>query len=279
MIIIADLTPPLTREEWVVAAGCLMISLLTATTAGVFGGRAGFAAQRFPKDAPSSNLWLAIFTGLFGQLILPGLLVAPLLAPLAKPPSAHQTAVLFLASSFMGFAVLVIAHQMLRPRWQLSRSISRAISPAAIGAAAIIPLVVALNLLVQEGGAMFHLQSPAGHELLNAFNDETSSRIDRWCVVLSAVIGAPLFEELLFRGYLQTALRRLTGGPWIAIILTAALFGLAHLSAWMFAPLFLLAIGLGYVYERTANLYATMLIHASFNLLMIGLDVVLLSHR
>ena len=276
---IADLTPPLTRQEWIIAAGALLIGFCVAAAAGLFDGRATFSPERLPENAPSSNLWLGFFVGLFGQLILPGLLVAPMLAPLAKPPSAHQTAMLFLASSFLGFATLFNAHQLLRPRWRISRSISNAIVPALVGAAAIIPLVIGLNLLVQEVGSILHLRSPAGHELLNAFNDESSSKLDRWCVVLSAVVGAPLFEEMLFRGYLQTALRRLTGGPWPAIILTGGLFALAHFSAWMFAPLFLLAVGLGYVYERTANLYATIFIHASFNLLMIGLDVLLLSHH
>ena len=48
------------------------------------------------------------------------------------------------------------------------------------------------------------------------------------------LLVAPVIEELFFRGVVQAGLRAradLWGRPWIAIAVTAACFGLAHLSA------------------------------------------------
>ena len=55
---------------------------------------------------------------------------------------------------------------------------------------------------------------------------------DLWSVLLvglTAVILAPVLEELLFRGLLLSGLSPLVG-PWTAILLTGTLFGLAHTS-------------------------------------------------
>ncbi|HTV48454.1 MAG TPA: type II CAAX endopeptidase family protein [Phycisphaerae bacterium] len=58
---------------------------------------------------------------------------------------------------------------------------------------------------------------------------------------------------------------------WSAILVTATLFAAVHLTiaggaiAWM-APLFLLGVGLGYVYERTGNIFTDITLHACFNM-------------
>ena len=78
------------------------------------------------------------------------------------------------------------------------------------------------------------------------------------------MIVAPLFEEFLFRGHLQTLLSRVTRMPWVSVIVTSILFALVHhWSIWL--PIFVLSIGFGYVYERTGNLWVTVLMHAMFN--------------
>jgi membrane protease YdiL (CAAX protease family) len=52
---------------------------------------------------------------------------------------------------------------------------------------------------------------------------------------------------------------------WTAVAVTAALFALIHLEPAFMLPLFVLAIALGYVYERTGNLWACIFIHSLFN--------------
>ena len=58
-----------------------------------------------------------------------------------------------------------------------------------------------------------------------------------------------------------------TPGPaarWVAILLSAALFAALH-EPWSIPLIFLLAVALGYLYERTGNLWAAVLAHFGFN--------------
>ena len=51
---------------------------------------------------------------------------------------------------------------------------------------------------------------------------------------------------------------------WLAVIVTSALFALLH-PLWSSPIIFLLALGLGYAYERTGNLWVSIGMHAAFN--------------
>jgi hypothetical protein len=98
----------------------------------------------------------------------------------------------------------------------------------------------------------------------------------RWGLAVVAIVGAPVYEELIFRGMLQTALQqsRIVPYRWPAIIFTAAGFAVIHGPPYQTWPgLFVLALGLGYVYERTGSLWYPMVIHALFNALNVLLVV------
>jgi membrane protease YdiL (CAAX protease family) len=114
--------------------------------------------------------------------------------------------------------------------------------------------------------------------------------LDTW---LTAVLIAPVVEEILFRSIIQGWLQRtgpaaredaaslITGQPGSvtgegpckprpvhipAILTTAVLFGLAHYSQGP-APisLFVLSLGLGYLYQRTGSLIACIVMHMLLN--------------
>lgn len=88
------------------------------------------------------------------------------------------------------------------------------------------------------------------------------------------------FEEFLFRGALQTRLRRVMSAPW-ALTIQAVLFGLWHLRANtqmmdgnLLAGLAVCLISqavsgfvYGYVYQRTRNLIAPSVVHVAMNVL------------
>ena len=84
------------------------------------------------------------------------------------------------------------------------------------------------------------------------------------CLILSAVIIAPLKEELIFRVMLQDGLARRMGSP-LAIGITSILFCAVHGFPDSLA-LVPLAVILGYVYDRRQSVLAIVLIHALFNL-------------
>jgi len=92
------------------------------------------------------------------------------------------------------------------------------------------------------------------------------STVWKSAIVASAVILAPLFEEVFFRGLMQSLLRSLIRSPWAAIVVTSALFAGVHWPYVKDMPaLFALAIALGYNYERCGRLGPSILMHALFN--------------
>jgi hypothetical protein len=90
---------------------------------------------------------------------------------------------------------------------------------------------------------------------------------------LTAAIAAPIFEEILFRGFLLPSLTRYTPVGW-AIALSALIFAAAHLSLSEVLPLTLLGAVLGFVYTRSRSLISPMVLHSAWNsATMLGLFI------
>ena len=94
-----------------------------------------------------------------------------------------------------------------------------------------------------------------------------------WVLLFLVIFLLPFFEELAFRGLIQSWLRAHLPRGW-ALVLTAVLFGLAHEPWIMKFPVFLLGLFFGYARERTGSLWASWTAHVLHN----GLAVVLVSH-
>ena len=89
---------------------------------------------------------------------------------------------------------------------------------------------------------------------------------------LLAIVVAPFAEEFVFRGFVFNALRRYLPVP-AAMVLSAALFGLAHADMSAFAPLWAGGIVLAWVYWRSGSLTCSMIAHATFNTVQVVLIV------
>ena len=90
-----------------------------------------------------------------------------------------------------------------------------------------------------------------------------------WLIVaiFTAVVLAPLAEELLFRGLVQSMFRRYFNHPWWAILATSVLFAAVHYTQPKdLLALFVLSVVIGYNYERTGRLLSPILIHGLFNM-------------
>jgi membrane protease YdiL (CAAX protease family) len=87
---------------------------------------------------------------------------------------------------------------------------------------------------------------------------------DRLPMILMAVAVAPVAEEVIFRGYLHGVLRKYAG-RWISLLVTSLIFAAMHGHLPALVPLFLLAVALVLVYEKTGSLWAPILMHATFN--------------
>jgi membrane protease YdiL (CAAX protease family) len=82
---------------------------------------------------------------------------------------------------------------------------------------------------------------------------------------VGAAVVSPLAEEVFFRGMLQTLLLSFLRSRWLAIVVTSLLFALPHEPLYALPALFVLAIFLGYAYERSGCLWPPILMHVLFN--------------
>lgn len=93
------------------------------------------------------------------------------------------------------------------------------------------------------------------------------------CVLIIVIILAPLKEEFLFRGLLQSWLKQKFHHRTAAIALASVIFALFHFASSqelsnivLFCALFLVSCGLGFVFEKERSLWAPIAMHAGFNL-------------
>jgi membrane protease YdiL (CAAX protease family) len=131
-----------------------------------------------------------------------------------------------------------------------------------------------LTLCVSIVG-QFVLYKMVGHaQLAEVFPSDPSS-------LLFQAIAPGLGEETLFRGFFQTSLNRTL--PGLGTVITAVVFGLAHLTNGFPLPLLLtvggitvlIGYGLGIAYERSENLVATIVAHNVLNLVNCGIAALL----
>ena len=85
---------------------------------------------------------------------------------------------------------------------------------------------------------------------------------------LMVVIGAPIVEELLFRGFLFSQLKTTKLGINGSIILTSLIWTSIHLQYDLFLliPIFLIGLLLGYLMHKYNSLYLVIIVHAVHNL-------------
>lgn len=120
----------------------------------------------------------------------------------------------------------------------------------------IVALISALNQLVWQG--------KGGSNPILPIALENRDGLAIALFVVTAAIAAPIFEEILFRGFLMASLTRYLPA-WGAIVVSSLIFALAHLSLSEVLPLTALGIMLGLVYMRTRNLLTSMLLHSLWN--------------
>jgi uncharacterized protein len=103
-------------------------------------------------------------------------------------------------------------------------------------------------------------------EISQRATDLTNTAPGGWVVllVLVVVVGAPIVEEIVYRGAVQTHLQR-TAGTAVALIGTAVLFAAIHMSLIEFPGLFAFALVLGYARLRSDTLGMPIVTHMAFN--------------
>ena len=114
--------------------------------------------------------------------------------------------------------------------WPHPKDVGLGLAGAVVGR--FLPLIVLITIVVAGRG--FGTPSGASPEILGT----TPSGTAAWVVVVSlAVVGAPIIEELFFRGLLQGEFTRRVG-PVPALFITALIFSFSHvINEGPFAPI------------------------------------------
>jgi membrane protease YdiL (CAAX protease family) len=200
----------------------------------------------------------------------------------------------------------------------LPRDVPKGLVRGALGILVVLPWVFWLMLAMAAIQQRYFPRAPTEHEIFKIWREPTTTATFRIVSMILAVVVAPLAEESLFRGLVQTVLcgvflgRPLLGqdesppppaflpreteeggapvleyetppmvrprvvperrlvipaglARWLAIIVTSLIFAGIHQPAFIRPPIFLLSLGLGYVYERTGNLWSSIFMHMLFN--------------
>jgi hypothetical protein len=177
--------------------------------------------------------------------------------------------ILLATLSFQGVTWLLIPvflrqHQM---RWRDAFGFKKSNLPRALALAVAVLIVILPIALLLENLSAIALEK-AGWKLEEQAAVKLFTDAKLWptgiYLGVFAVIIAPVAEEFIFRGMLFPFVKQL-GFPKLAWLGVSFLFALIHADAAIFVPLFVLALALTWLYEKTDNLLAPIFAHSLFN--------------
>lgn len=148
--------------------------------------------------------------------------------------------------------------------WLPRRRVMREVIMGLGGYLAILPIFFAVLIFLTTVAGFFHYEPPA-HPLVTVFLEEEKK--SPWLIAYSLFLAgvlAPIFEEIFFRGFCYTLFKKRWGMGW-GMVLSAAFFALIHQNSFAFWPIFILGIGMAYLYEKRRTLLASMILHITHN--------------
>ena len=210
--------------------------------------------------------WQVLIVGFFfiGQFVLPFLLGFSGLNPVNYSLRFKALYVLFtyMLMSIGGITVLYLSIKSFLPLpkdWFRFKWTSNWFLWGFGGYLIALPSVLLISLINQQ-----IWQGQGGSNPLLFLALQAQDKVALAIFFITASIAAPVFEEIMFRGFLLPSLTRYLP-VWSAIIISGFIFAIAHLSLSEVLPLATLGIILGFVYTRSRNLLAPMLLHGLWN--------------
>jgi membrane protease YdiL (CAAX protease family) len=205
-----------------------------------------------PKPYPSISQSIGItFIVIFGMLLFAPIMF---LGDLIGPDTA-----LFI---YYVFAVGV-------PFWVVytirNRNSEKIVFNVEMGSTKIVLLIILTTIAIQNAITMPLMELiPMPDSIKEMFNNMFGNPRNIFSI-LTIVVAAPIFEELIFRGIILDGLLK-RYSPVKAIIVSSALFGAVHLNPWQFVGAFILGIFIGWIYYKTKSITLAIAIHAFNNL-------------
>jgi membrane protease YdiL (CAAX protease family) len=295
-------------RQMVLIAGGLGIAAVLSVVAGVFRSRSVLGPQRVWAGETVLPIGLSALVGVIVWIGLQILYVGSVQAQFArahpgmafdleKNLTGHDYAFLSTVPFVAGFCALLVMDRVLGAWHAIGLSLRKlpaALVKGGVGFLIVFPLLLAAGAVLEWLYNAVGYQHPNSHVLLAAMKD-VKDPLTRALLILGACVAAPVFEEYLFRGHIQTFLARVLepkptprsvvvaeegtvlsyaalplehdrsgSRVWLAILITSFFFAVVH-AMWMAPLIFLLSLCLGYAYERTGNMWVSIVIHALFN--------------
>ena len=251
---------------WMAAWTLAALAVVAIGSRGGWLRASGYLGRR-DDDAFAWTGWFGVGIGLY---ILQGLGAGVAIA--AAGPGAGPLAVTSAASLGGGAGVAAGLAAVMIARPGLSdagfRFAPRDLWVGALVCLAALPLVTVAGFAGQAVGEL--AGAPAqelSHNTLRLLRNGTTPGVYA-LTALAVVVAAPIGEEILFRGFLQTSLRRVGLGPVGGVAAASLFFVSVHatvVDAAMLPALFALSLVLGLAFERTGRLGTVIVAHACFN--------------
>ncbi|KJJ84466.1 Abortive infection protein [Candidatus Omnitrophus magneticus] len=137
---------------------------------------------------------------------------------------------------------------------------------AVVGYLALIPIVLVIMSVTFFAVKWLQYEPPV-QPIVELFLLEKQTSV-LWISAIFAAIFGPLAEEIFFRAFLYSAVKRVTGALG-AIIITSFIFSVLHIHIVGFLPIFVLGFLLSYLYEKTGSLVSSITVHIIHNLAML----------
>jgi hypothetical protein len=225
------------------------------------------------RDESPDHVWRVRDISYFAMTFIALTVVSALVTPLLPIGGPGGTAALALLQTLVIEAGLVaMIYVLVRRIYRLDVVREMRWNTAyPIGNGSLVVLGMGLAFAVMVAATLFPPSNPPIEQLINSPE----------AIVMFAAYGvlvAPAAEEFIFRGFLFRVFETL-GGPAVAVRATALLFGLLHVpqlwGSWAgMAVIFLVGFALSEIRRRTNSLVPSMIVHFSYNSLILRAGVV-----
>ena len=211
-----------------------------------------------------SACYVGLFLGMQVLLVLPLSLTAAVLEEMGSGAQAEQLYNL-LYDNLMAFsalsgvltlAVVLLFYLIRRKPYSEALWLRRVDRPTLFTGAALAPgLYVVVSLML----------SALPESWMENYN-EASADIGSGTLmgVVAVALVAPVVEEVIFRGLIMTRLSRVMPG-WLAIVLSAAVFGACHGELVWFCYAFVLGVVFARIDLQAGSIWPSILAHIAFN--------------
>ena len=204
-----------------------------------------------------SAMWISVLSVIFAFGV--AALIALFLFPVFGMGTLRWVALIVGEALIIVPALIYVRsrHYDLQKSFRLATPPSGTLPLAALIGISIQPIADELDKLFSQLFSMPEQVQEYLEKALDAFKiDNLGSLL---LITLGAVIIAAITEEILFRGFLQSAYER-DGSPFRAVLISSLVFAVVHFSP-QFFQIFLLGSLLGYLALRTDSLYPGILLH------------------